>query len=97
MVMQLNIKEKSFGFVVQCSSKSLGEIMESYAIGTVLQCRHGRLGVVVRKDIEVMQTTREKRVTYIGIGFDGKPWQSVFPTFIAKNIDDYVAQTQSNW
>lgn len=29
-------------------------------------------------------------VTYLGVGFDGKPWQSINPEFLSKTINDYL-------
>lgn len=52
-------------------------------IGCVAKCMRHRLGVI---------THRNNDGTYwYGIGLDGRSWESTKPTFIANNINDYIA------
>ena len=59
-------------------------------IGNVAECRQQRLGVVTHIKQLRGSIDDDGLKMYKGIGFDGKPWQSQCPEFVAVNIDDCV-------
>ena len=70
--------------------------MKQIKIGNVCKCRLNRLGVVTSKH----KAEKGDGLEYYGIGFDGKPWQSVEPEVVAENINHYIAKKldeQEKW
>ena len=53
--------------------------------GNVCKCRAGKLGVVARVTI-----LDDDELLCVGIGFDGKNWQSRDPKVLAKNLQEYM-------
>ena len=53
--------------------------------GKVARCKTGKLGVI----------WAVRQGTYIGIGFDGTPWESKEPEIIADSILEYYTVEQT--
>ena len=62
-------------------------------IGNVAKCNAGKLGIVTHIKQVRVSVDCEGHIVYHGIGFDGKPWQSCSPVYIAKHFNDYIDRT----
>ena len=51
--------------------------------------QEGVFGIIT--ELKYLDDHQEDTWMYYGIGLDGKSWQSISPTFIANNINDYIA------
>lgn len=61
-------------------------------IGSVCRCRLGRIGMVTSKN---RADKNSNEMEYYGYGFDGKPWQSKEPEFLAENVNEYLVKKQT--
>jgi hypothetical protein len=59
-------------------------------IGCVAICHKQRVAVVTRRTTRRVANGKGG-VTWHGIGFDGKPWQSQDPAWIADNVEEVLA------
>lgn len=56
-----------------------------FTIGCVAICKGGKYAVITK----IVRVT-DGRMYFTGIGFDGNPWISMSPTFIASSVDEYM-------
>lgn len=68
----------------------MGRSVLETKIGSVAKCQHDKLAVVTKCVRRWSEKTGMQILHYEGIGFDGKPWISKEPLFIAANLNEYI-------
>ena len=59
-------------------------------VGNVAHCKQGKLGIITNVKKTRVSVDCEGHTLYLGVGFDGKPWQSCSPVYISESVDEYI-------
>jgi hypothetical protein len=71
--------------------------MSKIEVGSVVKCQHRKLGVVTAIRRRWSGNEGYTIIHYEGIAFDGTPWTSKNPVFVAKNLNEYILSTYKRY